>query len=58
MAILFILDSRSFGLSDFLYGCDRLCTASLPSDITVVVDGVNFHIHKVLFYFVTFYSTD
>lgn len=55
MAILFILDSRRFGWSDFLYGCDRFCTASLPSDVTVVVERVNFHIHKVLFYFITFH---
>lgn len=29
------------------YGFDRFCNAGLPSDITVVVDGVNFHLHKV-----------
>ncbi|KAL8480918.1 hypothetical protein ACS0TY_027439 [Phlomoides rotata] len=27
-------------------GDDWFCNASLPSDITVVVDGVNFHLHK------------
>lgn len=26
---------------------DRFCSSSLPSDITLIVDGVNFHIHKV-----------
>lgn len=27
---------------------DRFCNAGLPSDITVIVDGVNFHLHKVM----------
>lgn len=29
------------------YGFDRFCNAGLRSDITVVVDGINFHLHKV-----------
>ena len=29
------------------YGFYRFCNAGLPSDITVVVDGINFHLHKV-----------
>lgn len=29
-------------------GYDRFCNAGLPSDITVIVDGMNFHLHKVM----------
>lgn len=36
------------GKSSGLYcdGNDWYCNASLPSDITLVIDGVNFHLHK------------
>lgn len=30
----------------FREGNDWFCNAGLPSDITVIVDGVNFHLHK------------
>ncbi|KAM1819610.1 hypothetical protein ACFX15_001176 [Malus domestica] len=29
-------------------GIDWFCKARLPSDIIIVVDGVNFHLHKSL----------
>jgi hypothetical protein len=31
----------------FLGGSGRFCNAGLPSDITVVVDDIKFHLHKV-----------
>ncbi|XP_021767380.1 BTB/POZ domain-containing protein At3g44820-like isoform X1 [Chenopodium quinoa] len=30
----------------FFHDYDRFCNAGLPSDITVFVEGVNFHLHK------------
>lgn len=34
-------------------GNDWFCRTGLPSDITVVVDDVKFHLHKVYSFFIT-----
>lgn len=34
--------------------CNRFCNGTLPSDIVVDVDGVKFHLHKVLLFLCSF----
>lgn len=40
------------------YGLGRFCNAGLPSDITVVVESVNFHLHKVSVEVLVFLAND
>lgn len=48
LIILLGLDMLRFKMIQIFNPFDRFYNASLPSDITLVIDGMNFHLHKVI----------